>query len=224
MKLRGRNLARYGFGYMQKILITAALIAAAIGSSGCAPMLAGALAVSTPDEIKASSFTGKFTVSAAQSTVTTCLKEAFASFKDDKGRSSFASFTYRDVTSPHQFLVSNNMSSTWSGARPELLFLVETQERKPSGTDIQLWTHPRLMGSGGSQGYFDKVQAVMRPCISDSQSTEAKPSSLPKQAIGQEGKSDDRLQKLEQLKGLADRGVITKDDYEKKKKEILDSL
>jgi hypothetical protein len=200
---------------MQKILMTTAMIVAAIGSSGCAPMLAGALAVSTPDEIKASSFTGKFAVSAAQSTVTTCLKEAFASYRDDKGRSSFASFTYRDVTSPHQFLVSNNMSSTWSGARPELLFLVETQERKLSGTDVQLWTHPRLLGNGGSQGYFEKVQAVLRPCISDGQ---------PIQATGQGSRSDDRLQRLEQLKGLADRGVITREDYDKKKSEILNSL
>jgi hypothetical protein len=36
-------------------------------------------------------------------------------------------------------------------------------------------------------------------------------------------RTDESMQKLEQLKNLADRGVISKEDFDKKK-EILDAL
>lgn len=39
-----------------------------------------------------------------------------------------------------------------------------------------------------------------------------------------EAKNNDNIEKLEELKKLADNGTITKEDYEKKKKEILDNF
>jgi len=121
-------------------------------------MLAGALAVSTPDEIKRSSFTAVMTSTKPLAAVDECMKTAMAGVQA-KG------LTYRDTgPAPHQFIVSNNMPSTWSGLRPELLVMAETTPTG-AGTQIQVWAHPSLLSGGGSKGYLDKIASAARSCI-----------------------------------------------------------
>ena len=199
-------------------LLTAMLFVAGLGLSGCAPMIAGAIAVSTPEEIKSSAYTARFTVDSSQAAVTSCLKDVLLAYKNEKGRASYAAFTYRDATSPHQIVVSNNVSSSWSGARPELLFLIETQELRPAATDLQLWVHQRLLNSSG---FLDSVQTTLRPCLVGSLARNAPALQAP---LGRSQQDENSFKKLEQLKALLDRGVITKEDYDKKKKEILDAI
>lgn len=203
---------------MKQTYVLILTLSGGLSLSGCAPMIAGALAVSTPEEIKTSNYTARLSSDSSQSAINSCLKGVLTSYKDDRGRTPYATFTYRDVSNPNQFVVSNNLSSSWSGMRPELLFLVETNERRPSGTDLQLWTHHRLLDSAG---YFDKVQNIIRPCFVASleePNHSNKPST--KNLLDDAGP----LKKLEQLKVIFDRGLITKEDYDKKKKEIIDGL
>jgi hypothetical protein len=94
------------------------------GTTGCTAMIAGAVAVSTPDEIKRSEYVVRLDSSRSLQAVDACLKQALLLANNG---SSPAHLTYRDVgAEPHQFLISNGVGSSLSGARPELLALVET--------------------------------------------------------------------------------------------------
>ena len=189
--------------------------------AGCAPMLAGALAVSTPDEIKRSEYSVQLTSDRPLASVTGCMKDALLAYRNEAGRSSYAAITYRDGTSPHQIMLSNNLPSTWSGLRPELLFFLENNNTDRGGTTTQIWVHQRLLSDGGSQGYLDRVVTAVRPCVGAGAQTSAAMSvgGTPARTA-----TDESMKKLEQLKNLADRGVISKVDFEKKKNEILEGL
>lgn len=183
-------------------------------------MLAGAVAVSTPDEIKRSEYTAQLSSERSLATVTGCMKEALLAYRNEAGRSAYAAITYRDSGTPHQIMLSNNLPSSWSGLRPELLFLLENNTTG-SGTSTQIWAHQRLFGEGGSQGYLDRVVATVRPCLGPEApaAPRASASGLPTRLT-----TDESIRKLEQLKALADRGVISRDEFERKKQKILEDL
>ena len=184
-------------------------------------MLSGALAVSTPDEIKRSEYTVQLTSDKPLASVTGCMKDALVTYRNEAGRSSYAAITYRDGASPHQIMLSNNLPSTWSGLRPELLFLLENNTTDQGGTATQIWAHQRLLSNGGSQSYLDRVVATVRPCVGAHARTSA---GISVGGAPAHTTTDESMKKLEQLKNLADRGVINKDDFDKKKKEILEGL
>jgi hypothetical protein len=137
------------------------LAVAATFTTGCTTMLAGAMAVSTPDEIKRSSYVARLDSSRSLPAVSSCLKRAL---QDAKNGSRPAHVTYRDVGEPHQFVVSNGQASGWSGARPELLALVEASSDGRGGTTATIWAHPYLLSGGGPQGYLANTVALARPC------------------------------------------------------------
>lgn len=148
---------------MRKLLEITGAVAMAACASGCTVMLAGAAAVGTPDEIKRSGYTSRLASTKPIAAVSGCLKGSLAQAKSG---SRPAQFTYRDAgTEPYQFVVSNNVPSTWSGARPEILALVETYSAG-GGSVTQVWAHPRLLSDGGSRGYLDRTLALVQPCMS----------------------------------------------------------
>ncbi|WP_374663302.1 hypothetical protein [Ramlibacter sp.] len=141
-------------------IISALLVAAA--TAGCTTMIAGAVAVGTPEEIKRSSYVTSIASPKPLGTVSACLKTALLQAKSG---SRPAQFSYRDTgAEPHQFIISNNVPSTWSGARPEILALVESSSNGRGGSVTQIWAHPRLLSDGGSQGYLDRTVELTRPC------------------------------------------------------------
>ena len=200
---------------------TMIVLLASMTLAGCAPMLAGAVAVSTPDEIKRSEYVVRLTSDTALARVTSCMKHALLAYRNEAGRSPYAAITYRDTESPHQIMLSNNLPSSWSGVRPELLFFLENSTTSGGGTTTQVWAHQRLLSDGGSQGYLDRVVSAVRPCVGAGVHTPPATSAGGPQA---RTTTDESMKKLEQLKNLADRGVITKEDFEKKKKDILEGL
>ena len=126
--------------------------------SGCVLMLAGAVAVSTLDEIKRSSFTSVMTSTKPWAGVDVCLKTSIAGLRA-------AGFTYRDAgPAPHEFIVSNYEPSTLSVLSPELLMMAETTPLG-DGTQIQVWAHPSVFREGGSQGYLDRLYQAARSCV-----------------------------------------------------------
>lgn len=126
-------------------------------------MLAGAMAVSTPDEIKRSAYTATVASPKPLTSVNGCIKEALQSALNG---SRPAAVTYRDTgATPYQYQVGNGVGSSWSGARPELLALVEAWPSPSGATSVQVWAHPSLLSNGGSRGYLDRTMALIRPCI-----------------------------------------------------------
>lgn len=184
-------------------------------------MLAGALAVSTPEEIKRSEYTVQLTSDKPLASVTGCMKSALSAYRNEAGRNSYSAITYRDSAAPHQIMLSNNSQSSWSGLRPELLFFLENNNTTNGGTLTQVWVHQRILSSAGSQGYLDRIVATVSPCVGTGAHTSTAMSLVGTPA---RATTDESIKKLEQLKNLADRGVISKEEFEKKKKEILEGL
>lgn len=199
-----------------------------VGLSGCAEILS----ITTPDEIRKSTFQRE-TISTNSSTdVTNCMKETLLSYKNDQGKASYAGITFRDFEKIHDITLRTGGSTSLAGS--EILFLIENSDNPAGGTRSHLWTHQHLIFFGGSQGFFDRVYSVIRPCINETvvgtpssltklQNVKTEPISATNPTSGGRSK-EDSINKLEQLKGLADRGVITREDFEKKKKEILDNF
>lgn len=139
------------------------VVAAAISSSGCTTMIAGAMAVSTPDEIKRSQYVTTLESRHAVEQVTACLKQALLSARNG---SKPAQLTYRDTgAQPYQFVISNGASSSWSGMRPELLALLEASSDSRGGSATTIWAHPYLLSGAGPQGYLANTVDLARPCM-----------------------------------------------------------
>ncbi len=219
-----------------KTLFVLFIVSAMSAISGCAQMLS----VSTAEEIRRSEFRAQIVSTKSAVEVNNCMKEILRSHKNDKGRSPYAGITFRDFEKEHEITLRTSVGTPFiTGVITEILFVIENFDTASGGTNSSLWVHQRLLNDGGSKGYLDRLVAVVKPCLGDAvngspngptqvkseNSTPAKGGSttMTNSAVGVRGK-DDSLNKLEQLKGLADRGVITREEFEKKKKEILDAM
>lgn len=131
--------------------------------SGCAVALANAVAVGTPEEIKRSEYTTQVVSAKPLAVVAECMKGALQAAKSG---SRPALVTYRDIgPEPYQFIVTNNVPTTWSGMRPEILSLLESSGNAAGGTRTQIWAHPRLIGNGGGEGQLARTVALVQPCM-----------------------------------------------------------
>jgi hypothetical protein len=200
---------------MKKLVASAVLL---LSLGGCAQMLS----ISTPDQIRQSEFRAQIASSKPAVVVANCMKETLLAYRSDSGRASYALITFRDFEKQHEIMLRNDVgTSLYSGLTPEILFLVENTSSARNGTDSMIWVHQRLLNDGGSKGYLNRLMAVLKPCVGEVDGTQ--PAGMTR-ARETGGGTDEAMRKLEQLKGLADRGVISKDDFEKKKREILDAM
>jgi len=211
-----------------KILWTGLFCFGFFGLSGCAELIS----ITSPDEIRQSTFQRETLSSSSATDVSNCMKESLLNYRNDRGNASYAGITFRDFEKTHDIMLRTGNSTSLAGT--EILFLIENSVHTTGGTRSRLWTHQHLLFNGGSQGYFDRVFTVIRPCLIEAipsasnntakdEHVKTVPVTVKNPATGNLSK-EDSIQKLEQLKGLADRGVITREDFEKKKKEILDGF
>ena len=221
---------------MNKAISAVALIALTSVLSGCASVaveMAG-LVDRTPEEIRRSKYHLEVISERPSKDVTKCMVEAVNAYKSETGYPFFAGDVFvntsRDYGSMQEIINRTQGSPAFGGG--EIMFLIENLATPTGGTKSQIWGTPNIPFGAGSQGYLDKLVGAVKPCLGAANaSATINPSNVPKllpAVIGAPNSAEDNrakdgpTEKLEQLKGLLDRGIISKEDFEKKKKEILD--
>jgi len=221
---------------MNKAVSGVALIVITLVLSGCASVaveMAG-LIDRTPEEIRRSKYYLEFTSNRPSKEVTNCMVEAANTYKSESGYAIFAgnmaATTSRDL-GPAQEIVNRTLGSAAFGGA-EIKFLIENSTTPTGGTKSRIWSTPNIPFGMGSQGYMDRLVGAVKPCLGDvNASATSKATSIqqlePGLKAAPNSTADSRakegpVEKLEALKGMLDRGVISREDFERKKKEILD--
>ena len=184
-----------------------------LGLGGCADLMS----VTTIENIKSSQFQFEATSSKSAIEVTNCMKESLLNYRSDSGKASFSRITFRDFEKLHEIMLRTG--APISVSIDEILFLIENTPEPSGGTRTHVWTHQYILNNGGAQGYLGMVTNTIRPCLG-----EPKPAPKSPNAAAERGGQEDPVKKLEQLKDMRDRGLITQEDYEKRKKDILDRM
>jgi hypothetical protein len=186
----------------------------------------------TPDDLRRSKYRAEFFSGKFSKEITSCMLEAVKAYREG-GHAHFAHkysiIATRDL-GQMQEITNHNPGVTGN----EIMFLVENSTIPTGGTKSQIWSTPNIPFGMGSQGYLDRLISAVKPCIGDVNAIAAgSPTSVQTMTPGYKAapissvesrSKDGPVDKLEQLKGLLDRGVISKDDFEMKKKEILDKF
>lgn len=208
------------------------LVAFILLFTGCAEMIS----VTRVDQIQASQYRSEMPSQRPAREIASCMKEALRSHRDATGKTPYAAITFRDFQKEHEITLRSTHTYLVSGA--EILFHIEIREDPNGGSLSTAWVHPSLLSGGGSQAYLNRLLEVVQPCLkasrpntfqsSGSSSNSSAPSrdeANPKASnTPNNGVKESSLETLEKLKNLRDRGVITDDDFERKKKQILESL
>lgn len=216
-----------------RIVRYALIIGLPFALGGCAEIIS----TTRLDQIRDSKYQATFASDRPANFVSNCMKEALRSYRDQDGKATYANIAFLDFEKEHEITLRSAHTYLQSG--PEILFHIQNAQRTNGGTESKLWVHPLMLSNGGSEAYLGRVSNVLRPCL-DSRPVMSAPVATKREIESHEATgnssalgntigsnntvTDVSLKKLEQLKALHDRGVITSDEFEQKKKQILDSF
>lgn len=187
------------------------LAAIAVAISGCAEMVS----ITTVDEIHASQNQLVMASDRPANDVNNCLKDVIVNYRNELNQSPYANATFRDFEKGHDITLRRNYSSSLAG--PEIMFLIKISDSATNGSTSHVWINQMLLFS---DTYKNKLENVIKPCMTSK--------NVQQQITSNDGATTSQssviAQKLRELQQLKKDGLINDQDYELKKKQLIEKM